>query len=178
MCGHFHYFWPFWGPLGRGSNSWGVPRRLRMVPNYLILAQANPLFWPSPKKQHLQYGPRYWVVVLTKTENLSFWLFEMLFPPKCALKGYKMKQNDQVILTMVSAAILTPYEGSMVWWTQSSRTKKTQNQPKLAFLIILLLQPKWRQHNHSISLWAYLTMVPHMCTPFDNPYCHWKKIKQ
>ena len=48
--GHFHYFGAFWGPLGGRALTWGVPRRLHMVPNFSISAHTSFPFWPSPKK--------------------------------------------------------------------------------------------------------------------------------
>ena len=46
--GHFHYLGAFSGPLGGRALTWGVLRRLHMVPKFSILAHTSFLLCPSP----------------------------------------------------------------------------------------------------------------------------------
>merc|ERR1712015_227176 len=44
LYGHFHYFGAFWGASRGRALTWGVPRKLHIVPNFSILAQTSFLY--------------------------------------------------------------------------------------------------------------------------------------
>jgi len=92
--GHFHYFAAFWGASWGRALTWGVLRRLYMVPNFSILAHMSFLYnWIIFRHKHRRISCS--VKIILKTSIFSD------FDPFMSSQQFLCTHKSQILLTNV-----------------------------------------------------------------------------